>query len=214
MALRLFAAAVASAVLVALVATWPAGTASAHEHRAVGNYEFVVGWVNEPTLANEPNGLSLRITFFENGVPEGESEETEAEGVPVEGAEETVQAEIIVGGGAETKELTLEPAFNDPGHYEGLAIPTLAGEYTFHISGSIDGFEFDETFNSGPNTFSSVEDPATLQFPAVTAPAGSNSSSSNDDSDADTALIIAIIAIAAAVIAGATAIYGVSRSRA
>jgi hypothetical protein len=214
MAWRLFAAVVAAAVLVGLGLAGSTGTVSAHEHRAVGNYEFVVGWLNEPTLANEPNGLSLRITFFENGVPEEESEEAEAEGVPVEGAEESVQAEVIVGGGAETRELELEPAFNDPGHYEGRVIPTLAGEYTFHISGEIDGFEFDETFNSSPDTFSSVDDPAELQFPAVTAAAGNgSSSSSDDDGNADTALLIAIVAIAAALIAGAIAVYGVSRGR-
>jgi hypothetical protein len=213
MASRLFAAAVAAAVLAA-VAWATAGTASAHEHRAVGNYEFVVGWLNEPALANEPNGLSLRITFFEDGVPEEESEQPEGEGVPVEGAEDTVNAEIIVGGGASTKELELEPAFNDPGHYEGLVIPTLAGDYTFHISGEIDGFQFDETFESGPETFDSIGDPAELQFP----PAGedgapANQSDNDGDGNADTALVIAIIAIAAALIAGAIAIYGVSRGR-
>ena len=81
----------------------------------MSNYEFVVGWLNEPALVYQPNGLSLRITLFPNGVPAEESEEAEAEGQPVEGLEETMQAEIIAGGGAETMSLTLEPAFGDPG---------------------------------------------------------------------------------------------------
>ena len=94
MYLRLTIAAVSAALL--SLPLWSGGTpASAHEHRTVAeNYEFVVGWLNEPALAYEPNGLSLRITFFEGGVPE-EHEEGEAtpeaeatpevEGAPVEG---------------------------------------------------------------------------------------------------------------------------------
>ena len=38
-----------------------AGLASAHEHRDVGNYTLVVGFLDEPAIANEPNGLSLRV---------------------------------------------------------------------------------------------------------------------------------------------------------
>jgi hypothetical protein len=195
------------------------GTVSAHEHRAVGNYQFVVGWTGEPAIANEPNALDLRIHFFANGVPEGESEEAEAEGVPVVGAEETLQAEIISGGGAETRELTLEPAFGDEGAYEGLIIPSQPGDYTFHIFGDIDGFEVDEEFTSSPDTFSVVEDPAELKFPAVSDTGGNtngstDSSSSDGDSNGDTALVIAIIAIAAAIVAAGIALYGVSKSRA
>jgi hypothetical protein len=223
MALRLFAAALAAAILVALGTMGSTGTVSAHEHRAVGNYEFVVGWTGEPAISDEPNALDLRISFFANGVPEeseeGEGEHTE-EGVPVVGAEETLQAEIIAGGGAETRELTLEPAFGEEGAYEGLVIPVEPGDYTFHIFGDIEGFEIDESFTSGPDTFSVVEDPLTLQFPSSggtggdgEAPAPESSESDDDSSTADTALIVAIVAIAAAIIAAGIAVYAV-RSRA
>lgn len=171
----------------------------AHEHRAVGNYEFVVGWLNEPALAYEPNGLSLRITLFPNGVPEEESEEAEAEGQPVEGLEETLQAEIVAGGGAQTRELTLEPAFNDPGHYESVIIPTVPGDYTFHIFGEIEGQQIDEEFTSGPETFSVIEDVGELQFPAQ-LPSNADLSAQIADldtggGDSDTATILAIIGI-------------------
>ena len=181
----------------------------AHEHRAVGNYEFVVGFGNEPAVAYEPNGLDLRVTFFPNGVPEEESEEAEAEGQPVEGLEETLQAEIIAGGGAETKELTLEPAFGEPGAYEGQVIVTQPGDYSFHIFGDIEGQAIDETFTSGPETFSTMADPAELQFPAqLAAPAtsdGDSSSSSDSSSSDDTARIIAIIGIIVGVVGIAVA---------
>jgi hypothetical protein len=183
--------------------------ALAHEHRAVGNYEFVVGWLNEPALAYEPNGLSLRITLFPNGVPEGESAEAEAEGQPVEGLEETLQAEIIAGGGAQTKELTLEPAFNDPGHYESVVIPSVPGDYTFRIFGDLEGQQIDESFSSGPETFSVIEEVNELQFPEQLPSnaelqtevdelrnGGSSSASSSDD----TARALGVIGIIVGVI--------------
>ena len=177
-------------------------SALAHEHRTVlTNYEFVVGWLNEPALAYEPNGLSLRITLFPNGVPEEESEEAEAEGQPVEGLEETLQAEIIAGGGAQTRELSLDPAFNDPGHYESVIIPTVPGDYTFHIFGDLEGQEIDESFTSGPETFSVIEEVNELQFPEqLQAPStsggtrGTPASESSSSSD-DTARALGIVGI-------------------
>ena len=114
--LRFSAAGVAASIGITFSCLFSGTPASlAHEHRAVGNYEVVVGWQNEPALAYKPNGLHLGVTFFPNGVPEEESEEAEAEGQPVEGLEETLEAEIIAGGGAQTKALTLEPAFGEEG---------------------------------------------------------------------------------------------------
>jgi hypothetical protein len=181
----------------------------AHEHRTVNeNYEFVVGWLNEPALAYEPNALSLRITLFPNGVPEEGEETAEEEGQPVEGLEETLQAEIIAGGGAETRELTLEPAFRDPGHYESVIIPTVPGDYTFRIFGDLEGQQIDESFTSGPETFSVIEEVAPLQFPVVLAPPSTEDSSSangnepaaESSSSDDTARTLGIIGIIAGVI--------------
>jgi hypothetical protein len=164
--LRVSATVLAAIIGIALSSVFADTPSSmAHEHRAVGNYEFVVGWQNEPALAYEPNGLHLGITFFPNGVPEEESEEAEAEGQPVEGLEETLQAEIIAGGGAQTRELPLEPAFGEEGVYESPLIPTVPGDYTFRILGDLEGQQIDESFASGPETFSVIEDTAELQFP-------------------------------------------------
>src|SRR5574341_1595440 len=143
MYLRLTTAAV-SAALLGLPALFNAGPASAHEHRAVGNYQLVVGFVNEPALAFEPNGLFLDVSFFANGVPEeveGQPESEEEQGEPVEGLDQTLEAEVIVGGGASTMPLTLEGAFGEPGVYHGNFIPTLPGDYTFRVFGDIQGQE-------------------------------------------------------------------------
>ena len=38
------------------------GLVSAHEHRTVGDYTFVVGFLNEPAVQDELNAASVRIT--------------------------------------------------------------------------------------------------------------------------------------------------------
>jgi hypothetical protein len=196
----------------------------AHEHRTVAeNYEFVVGWVNEPALAYEPNALDLRVTFFPNGVPEEEEHGAEAtpaegeatpaegeeaapaeeEGQPVVGLEETLQAEIIAGGGAEKRELTLEPAFGEEGAYESQVLPTVPGDYTFRIFGDLEGQQIDESFTSGPETFSVIGEPSEIQFPeqlAPPAPADGESASNSDSSSDDTARALGIIGIIVGVV--------------
>jgi hypothetical protein len=148
-------------VAAALIAFTPIG-ASAHEHRTVGDYEFVVGFLNEPAVSGELNGLDLRVSQPSAATPTADAS---ADGAPVEGLETTLQAEVIYGDQKMT--LTLEAAYNAPGHYEAYFIPTAAGDYSFHVFGTINGTAVDETFTSGPDTFSTVIDRSTLEFPAA-----------------------------------------------
>src|SRR5689334_12267228 len=90
---------VAALVLVAIVP----GLASAHERRDVGKLQFVVGFIGEPSIIGEPNGIDLRIT-------------DKASGQPVEGAEKTLKATIQFGGGA-PKEFPLKARFGMKGAY-------------------------------------------------------------------------------------------------
>lgn len=155
-----------------------ASPASAHEVRVVGKYKLTVGWAAEPAFVNVPNALFLQIR-------DAQTEQG------VEGLDETLQAQIIVGGGAQTRDLPLEPSDEQPGLYLGSIVPTLVGDYSFRISGTIEGQAIDETFSSGPETFDPVEDIAELQFPP-TPPSKAGSDSGSDD----TSLILAIVAIA------------------
>ena len=52
-----------------------------------------------------------------------------------------------------------------PGDYEAPLIPTAPGDYTFHLSGTIDGTAVDETATSSDATFNSVVDATGIQFP-------------------------------------------------
>jgi hypothetical protein len=135
---------------------------SAHEHREVadGKYELTVGFINEPAYVNQQNGLSLRVVKLGGATPAAGGED---EGTPVEGLVDTLEAEVIYGD--QSMKLELEPVFNDPGHYEAVFFPTATGAYTFHITGEIEGSAIDETFESGPETFSEVEPIEPLQFP-------------------------------------------------
>src|SRR6267143_5366158 len=115
-------AALATLAIVASSFALNGNVALGHERRMVGPYTFVVGWINEPAYVNVANGLSLDVTETSGSKP-------------VEGLVTTLQAEVIVGGGA--KKLTLALATDEatPGHYEGRFIPTKAGDYIFHIFG-------------------------------------------------------------------------------
>lgn len=126
--------------------------ALAHEGREVGNYSLEVGFLNEPAYQNQLNGMILEIS-------------TKADDKPVEGAEKTLKAEVIVGGNARQMPLTLEPQAQAPGTYVGSFVPTATGAYIFHISGTIEGQPVDERFESGPGRFSEVQSLQALQFP-------------------------------------------------
>src|SRR5437868_611555 len=68
-------------------------SAWAHERRQVAEtYEFVVGPLNEPMVTGQINGIDLRIS---------DSQSNQA----VEGAQDTLQAELIVSGQAKAVEL-------------------------------------------------------------------------------------------------------------
>lgn len=141
------------------------GVASAHERRTVGGkYTFVVGWLVEPALINEPNGLDLRITT---------SDTNEA----VSGAEKTVKVEIIQG--ATKKDFPIRARFGVAGGYTTDIIPTKAGGYSFHITGDLNGVALNETFESGPGRFDDVEDTTKVDFPTVRAAGGAPAADSS-----------------------------------
>jgi hypothetical protein len=145
-------AALATLAIVASSFVFTSNVAFGHEHRSVGPYTFVVGWMNEPAYVNAANGLTLDVTETSSSKP-------------IAGLATTLHAEVIVGGGA--KKLALELATDEatPGHYAGSFIPTKVGDYIFHIFGDAGSTKVDERFESGPNTFDGVVSTDQLQFP-------------------------------------------------
>ncbi len=145
----------------ALLAAMPL-LALAHESRAIGDgqYQIVVGFMNEPVFAGDKSGLEFWVTEVSAATP---SADEEAEGTPVEGLVETLQAEVIFED--QTMALPLTALWSEPGAYYSVFFPAAPGDYTFRIYGTIGETEIDETFTSGPETFSPVADPAPLRFP-------------------------------------------------
>ncbi|MGB3328779.1 MAG: FixH family protein [Thermomicrobiales bacterium] len=126
---------------------------SAHEHRTVAtDYDFVVGFLSEPAIEGELNGVSLEVTKGDK---------------PVTGLDATLKVEVSVGG--QKKEFTLSPVWKEDGHYQAVFIPTKPGDYTFHFTGTVEGKTIDETFTSSPDGFDSVAPRSDYEFPATSA---------------------------------------------
>jgi hypothetical protein len=124
----------------------------AHERREVGKYQLVVGFQVEPAIQGEPNGPSLRVTVPSEG------------GRGVEGLADSLKVAVAYGGG-QSKEFPLREVRNQPGSYHADFIPTRAGSYIFTFSGTIEGANVNEQFESGPGRFNDVESAERVQFP-------------------------------------------------
>lgn len=144
---RLRPAAVATVIALAGLAA-AAPSVLAHEEREIGDYAVEVGFIDEPVYVGERSGLEV---FVHRGDQ------------PVSGLEKTLKAQAIYG--SSQIDLTLAPDEADASHYTAVFIPTAAGQYTFHLTGTIEGTSVDERFTSGPTTFGDVKDVAAGQFP-------------------------------------------------
>ena len=133
--------------------------ASAHEDRVVGDFEMTVGFATEPAFAGQPNGVELFLSEHHEAVTDLADE-----------------LEVTVTFGEQTSEaMPFEAAFEvgefgTPGDYRADFVPSQPGTYSFHVSGTFHGQDFDEEFTSGPRTFGDVEDLNAASFPQVTAP--------------------------------------------
>jgi hypothetical protein len=156
---RLLAAIVAASAATLLIT---AGPASAHEHRLVaGKYTFTVGWGDEPTYTGFKNSVSLALA--------------DAADKPITDVTDTVKVQVK--SGDKTVDMTMEPNFKvgvygDPGDYRAFIIPTRAGTYSFHFTGTIHGDAIDETFTSSETTFDSPKEASDVEFPAKDPSAG------------------------------------------
>ncbi len=143
------------AALVAVVLMVGAPSAVlAHETREVSGYRFVAGWIGEPALEGQKNGVDLRITQAEK---------------PIEGVEKTLQVEILHKASGTKKTFALRTIFRDPGHYTADIIPTAPGQYEMRFFGKVGTAEVNETFISGPGRYGDIEPTTELAFP-VAAP--------------------------------------------
>lgn len=201
-------------ILALLLMTVTTRTATAHEQREVldGQYQLAVGFLNEPAIEGEQNGLDLRVSRLTSSDATPAPASDGDEGTPVEGLADSLQAEVTAAG--ETMPLDIEPRFGQPGAYRAVFFPTEPGDYTFRIFGEIDGQDIDESFTSSPDTFSSVQEVAALQFPAQ-VPAGTALGDELDDveSTVATAQTLAIAGVVLGLIGAGLGALALMRRR-
>jgi hypothetical protein len=175
---RLALALLTAALLISLTVS----IASAHGHTTVGDYELVIGFHNEPAYQSEPNGLDLFVTNMKTGEK-------------VNDLADTLKVEIIFGGSQ--KELKIRPQWGEDGAYTADVLPTVDGDYTWHIWGDIKGTPVDVSMTSSPDTFSAIRAKSMVAFPAAEAtPAELQAQVIVAQQAAQTALIVGIAGVA------------------
>jgi hypothetical protein len=146
-----------SIVLASLLAITAAGSAAAHVVVTVGSYSLAIGWAHEPTYVGQENAVQVIVT--------------DASGAPVDDLSADALTVVVSTGGQQSAPLALEPKYDADtglgihGDYEASIMPTAAGDYTFHVTGSIHGTSVDETETSSDSTFNSATDASGIQFP-------------------------------------------------
>ena len=151
------AAATVVSVTVAASSLLTALPASAHEIRQVGAYQLTVGWLTEPTYVGQTNAVELFVH--------------DAKGTALDDLGPNGLKVQIITGSQTSDPLAMKGAF-DPdtglglhGQYLASIIPTSPGDYTFHLTGDINGQKIDEKFTSSDKTFNTVVDPTSVEFP-------------------------------------------------
>lgn len=222
------ACAVAAAALVALATSLE--VASAHYVFTAGKYRIAIGWQNEPasgndTFVGEENAIQVFVDIASANNPQG---------IPVSTLNQDCthpdfQVTVTVGT-TTSSPFCPAPAYDpDTGNgrldeYDYALIPTVVGNYTFHIFGSINGTAINTTVTSGPTTFDSVADSSAVEFPvavpavaeisakvdavnqraasALASALSAATAASDAKSSASTATTLAIVALVVAVLLG------------
>jgi hypothetical protein len=133
------------------------GMASAHVVKQFGTYSVALGWLSEPAYVGERNAV---VVIIKDGG-----------GNPVDDVASGDLTVTVSAGGQTTGALPLNPSFDADtglgmhGQYTADLIPTIPGDYTFHLEGKVHDAAVDETATSSDTTFNAVEDPASVQFP-------------------------------------------------
>ncbi len=123
--------------------------ALAHEGVTIGNYEIEVGWVTEPPIAGQQNGIVVHVLDMSSG-----------EAQPVE---DVSALTVTVSYGGQSKTLTLQPLGEEtPGQFVAPILPTIPGQYTITLGGKLG--DTDVKADVEPEE---VQPASVIQFPAV-----------------------------------------------
>lgn len=141
------AALIVSLVLILTILATGFPLASAHEEIVVGDIKIEGGWVEEPPLVNQLNGIIFTIT-------------RNSTGAPITNAFSEIQAKIEKG--TASKELDFNPT-EEAGVYVAQILPTQTGQFAVSFVGTVAG----QAINS-QIPIEDVEDTRLLEFPPST----------------------------------------------
>ena len=169
--IRRRASAAVAGMLLALATSF--AVASAHDVFTAGRYRVAIGWQFEPasgtdTYIDTGNAVQVFIDI---------ASAADQHGTPVSNLNQDCSHpdfQVTVAVGSTTSSPFCPAPSYDPDtgngrldEYDAPLIPTVVGTYTFHIFGTINGTQIDETVVSGPSTFDSVGDSNAVQFPVA-----------------------------------------------
>ena len=118
--------------LLLLIIPGLAGTANAHTVDSVGEYRVEIGWMNEPVVSGETNGIEFYVSPLE---PDLELEDQVFKN-GIEGLKKTVKLQLVYKD--ESITLPLSPDHNILGKYYAFVNPTVSGFYQANILGTIE----------------------------------------------------------------------------
>jgi hypothetical protein len=147
----------AASLLLSLLAFNP-GPVIAHEEVTFGDISIVGGWVNEPPLVNELNGIILNITQVSSGQPVNNA---------------LAQLDVTLQKGADSRPLEFQPS-EESGVYTATILPTQTGQFAIVMRGTIAGQAID-----GQIEIEDVEDTARFTFPTGAAGTTSTTTTSS-----------------------------------
>ncbi len=119
-----------------------------HEEVLFGDISIVAGWVDEPPIVNQLNGIVLIVTNASNDQPINNA---------------LAQVQVTLQKGGETRPLEFQPS-EEAGRYTATVLPMETGQYTIVMRGTISGQTID-----GQMDIEDVEDTAQFAFPPTTA---------------------------------------------
>jgi len=105
--------------------------AYAHTVDSVGEYRLEIGWMNEPVVSGETNGIELYVSPLVSNIPLEDQEFHDG----INGLEKTLKIELVFQG--KKIILPLDSDHNIPGKYYAFVNPTVSGYYQVNLLGNI-----------------------------------------------------------------------------
>ena len=166
--------------------------ASAHTRTEVGPYVIIVGWRSEPVIVGERNALTIDIHTNEEE--------------PVTGVESTLDLEVLYAGRTFRSNLS---ATETAGLYTAEIFPTVRGQYSVRLFGTIGDEEVDVTVQP-EEVFSA----ARIQFPeAAPDPRDMQAEIATLQADLASARTLAFVGIGLGILGTALALLTFLRAR-